>query len=115
MTAAVAVGASRWRIMLVHVLPNTLGDLVVIASLAVAGAIMTESGLSFLGLGVPPHIPSWGMIISEGRPYLRNAPHIIAFAGLFIMVAVLAFNLLGDGLRDRLDPRARVGRRRGTA
>lgn len=106
-TAAYAVGASRWRVILRHVLPNTVGELIVVSSLAIATAIMAESGLSFLGLGAPAHLPSWGQVIAEGRPYLRNAPHVTAFGGLFVMLAVLGFNLLGDGLRDRLDPRAR--------
>jgi peptide/nickel transport system permease protein len=106
-TAAYAVGASRPRVILRHVLPNTFGELIVITSLSIATAIMAESGLSFLGLGAPAHLPSWGQTIAEGRPYLRNAPHVTAFGGLFVMLAVLGFNLLGDGLRDRLDPRSR--------
>ena len=105
--AAEAIGASPARIMFFHILPNTMGEIIVTATLAIASAIMVESGLSFLGLGVPPHVPSWGIILSEGRPYLRTAPHVTTFAGLFIMLAVLGFNLLGDGLRDVLDPRSR--------
>jgi peptide/nickel transport system permease protein len=109
--AAKALGNRPYRVMLFHVFPNTLGELLVIASLSIAGAIMAESGLSFLGLGVPPHVPSWGMIISQGRDYLRSAPYITTYAGLCIMLAVLGFSLLGDGLRDMLDPQAK-GRRR---
>ncbi len=112
-TAASALGGRPWRIMYRHVLPNTVNELVVIATLGIAGAIMTESGLSFLGLGVPPNVPSWGMIISEGRPYLRRAPYITTFAGLCIMLAVLGFNLLGDGLRDMMNPQRSGARRKG--
>ena len=102
--AAKALGNRPSRVMFVHILPNAMSQLLVIASLAIAGAIMAESGLSFLGLGVPPDVPSWGLIISEGRSYLRQAPHITTLAGLCIMLAVLAFSLLGDSLRDRFDP-----------
>lgn len=115
--AAEATGNSRPRVMFRHILPNTTGEIIVTATLAIATAIMAESGLSFLGLGVPPHVASWGLIISEGRPYLRTAPHVTTLAGLFIMVAILGFNVLGDGLRDANDPRrrsrdrVRVGRR----
>lgn len=113
-TAAEAIGSGPSRVMFLHILPNAINELIVTASLSIASAIMVESGLSYLGLGVPPHVPSWGMILSEGRPYLRSAAHVTTYAGLFIMLAVLGFNLLGDGLRDAFDPkRAGRVRRRG--
>jgi len=103
-TAAKAVGSGDLRVVFKHILPNASTEIVVTASLMMAGAIMTESGLSFLGLGVPPHVPSWGMMISEGRAYLRTAAHVTTFSGVAIMLAVLGFNLLGDGLRDAMSP-----------
>jgi ABC-type dipeptide/oligopeptide/nickel transport system permease subunit len=106
-TAARALGGSPLRIMLRHVFPNTVSTLVVMATLYIATAIRTEAGLSFLGLGVPPPTPSWGNILSEGRQYIRDCPWLTTFSGLAIMLAVLAFNLMGDALRDVLDPRLR--------
>ncbi len=103
--AARALGGGQLRIMARHVFPNALYALVVLASLYIATAIRTEAGLSFLGLGVPPPTPSWGNILSEGRQYIKCCPWITTFSGLAIMVAVLAFNLVGDALRDLLDPR----------
>ena len=105
--AARAVGGSQIRIMLRHVFPNTVSTLVVIATLQIAQAIRTEAGLSFLGLGVPPPAPSWGNILSEGRQYIQCCPWLTTFSGLAIMLAVLAFNLMGDTIRDILDPRLR--------
>jgi peptide/nickel transport system permease protein len=105
--AARALGGSSWRIMARHVFPNAVSTLVVIATLYIANAIRTEAGLSFLGLGVPPPTPSWGNILSEGRQYIRCCPWITTFSGLAIMLAVLAFNIMGDTLRDLLDPRLR--------
>jgi len=100
-----AIGASRWRIMARYLLPNVLAPVIVIATLNVAGAILLESSLSFLGYGVQPPTPSWGSMIGAGRKFLRQAPHLATSAGLAIFFTVLAFNLLGDGLRDALDPR----------
>ncbi len=103
--AARALGSGQLRVMARHVFPNTLYALVVVATLYIATAIRTEAGLSFLGLGIPPPTPSWGNILSEGRQYIKCCPWITTFSGLAIMVAVLAFNLVGDALRDLLDPR----------
>jgi peptide/nickel transport system permease protein len=103
--AARALGGGQLRLMARHVFPNTLYALVVVATLYIATAIRTEAGLSFLGLGVPPPTPSWGNILSEGRQYIKCCPWVTTFSGLAIMLAVLAFNVMGDALRDLLDPR----------
>ena len=103
--AAKAIGATDYRIVFTHVLLNTMAPIIVNASLRIGGAILTESGLSFLGLGVTTP-PSWGTILNGGRPLLRSAPWITTIPGIFIFVTVLAFNYVGDGLRDALDPRA---------
>ena len=102
-----ALGAGDMRIMLQHVLPNVIAPVVIAATLGVAGAIMAEAALSFLGLGVPPPAPSWGSMIADGRDLdqLRRAPWTSVFPGVAIGAAVLGFNLLGDALRDALDPR----------
>jgi ABC-type dipeptide/oligopeptide/nickel transport system permease subunit len=102
-----ALGAKDIRVMLQHVLPNVIAPVVIAATLGVAGAIMAEAALSFLGLGVPPPTPSWGSMIADGRDLdqLRRAPWTSVFPGLAIGAAVLGFNLLGDALRDALDPR----------
>ncbi len=102
-----ALGARDWRIMLQHVLPNVIAPVVIAATLGVAGAIMAEAALSFLGLGVPPPTPSWGSMIADGRDLdqLRRAPWTSIFPGMAIGMAVLGFNLLGDALRDALDPK----------
>jgi len=105
--AARAVGSGQLRVMALHVFPNALYALVVVATLYIATAIRTEASLSFLGLGIPPPTPSWGNILSEGRQYIKCCPWITTFSGLAIMLAVLAFNLMGDALRDLLDPRLR--------
>jgi len=105
--AARALGSGQLRLMAHHVFPNTLYALVVVATLYIATAIRTEASLSFLGLGIPPPTPSWGNILSEGRQYIKCCPWITTFSGLAIMLAVLAFNLVGDALRDLLDPRLR--------
>ena len=105
--AARAIGSSPVRLMARHVFPNTISTLVVIATLYIANAIRTEAGLSFLGLGVPPPTPSWGNILSEGRQFIKCCPWLTTFSGLAIMLAVLAFNVMGDALRDLLDPRLR--------
>lgn len=104
--AARATGASNKRIMLVHILPNILGPVIVQATFSVAGVIIAESSLSFLGLGAPPGTPSWGAMLADGKQVLMDAPHVSIFPGLAIMLTVLAFNFLGDGLRDRYDPRS---------
>jgi peptide/nickel transport system permease protein len=103
--AARALGSGQLRVMARHVFPNALYALVVVGTLYIATAIRTEAGLSFLGLGIPPPTPSWGNILSEGRQYIKCCPWITTFSGLAIMLAVLAFNLVGDSLRDLLDPR----------
>ena len=105
--AARSIGSGQVRIMARHVFPNALYGLVVVATLYIATAIRTEASLSFLGLGIPPPTPSWGNILSEGRQYIKCCPWITTFSGLSIMLAVLAFNLMGDALRDLLDPRLR--------
>lgn len=104
--AARALGASPFRIFRLHLLPNTWAPLLVEASFGMAGAIMSESGLSFLGLGVQPPTPSWGSMLSDGRAYLTVAPHLTLFPGAILAMVVLALNFLGDALRDRLDVRA---------
>jgi peptide/nickel transport system permease protein len=103
--AAKAVGCGPWRITALHIWPNLLSLLIVQATFAMAATIIAESGLSFLGLGVPPTIPTWGSLLSSGRRVLSEAPHVSFAAGIAIMLLVLGFNLLGDGLRDVLDPR----------
>jgi peptide/nickel transport system permease protein len=105
--AARAMGIGQVRVMARHVFPNALYALVVVATLYIATAIRTEASLSFLGLGIPPPTPSWGNILSEGRQYIKCCPWITTFSGVAIMAAVLAFNLMGDALRDLLDPRLR--------
>ena len=107
-TSARAIGAGRLRIIVSHIIPNTLPPVLVLASLGMGGAILAEAGLSFLGLGIAPPYPSWGNMVSEGQDYILQAPHIAIISGLTITITVLAFNLLGDGLRDALDPRLRI-------
>lgn len=108
-TAARTVGATDGRIIVRHIIPNVLGPIIVLASLSVAGIILLEAALSFLGLGVQPPTPSWGSMLSAGRTYILTYPHIAFFPGLAIVITVLGFNLLGDGLRDALDPRGSRG------
>ncbi len=103
--AARCLGASDRRILIRHILPNTLAAILVLSSLSMASAILAASGLSFLGLGAQPPTPEWGAMLSDGRNYLRVAPHLSVFPGLAIMLVVLAFNFVGDGLRDALDPK----------
>lgn len=105
--AARASGAGSARIIVRHMLPNVLGPVVVLATLGIGGIIILESALSFLGLGIQPPDPSWGGMLSDGRAHIRNYPHIAIAPGIAIGITVLAFNLLGDGLRDALDPRQR--------
>jgi peptide/nickel transport system permease protein len=106
--AARARGASRWRIVLRHVLPNSVGPVTVQASILMGIAILLEAALSFIGLGVRPPTPSLGLMLSDGRDFMANSAWIVAAPGLAIMVLVLAFNLIGDGLHDWLDPRGRA-------
>ncbi len=104
---APSVGAGPVRILGRHILPNVMGELVVLGSLWTASAIRIEASLSFIGLGVSPPTPTWGNMIRDGTPHLLNAPYLSVFPGIAILVAVLGFNLLGDGLRDVLDPHLR--------
>lgn len=106
-TAAHAIGASDLRIMLRHILPNIVAPVIVMSTMMMADAILIEATLSFLGMGAQPPIPSWGSILASGRTYLRLALWVTLFPGIAIMLTVLGFNLLGDGLRDALDPRLR--------
>lgn len=108
--AARALGAGDARILLVHILPNAIQPLIVQASLGMAGAVLSEASLSFLGLGVPPPAPSWGVMIEEARDLstLQAAPHALIFPGVAIALTVLAFNFIGDGLREYLDPKQRA-------
>ena len=104
--AAAALGFGRMRTLFLHVLPNAAAPIIVVATIGIAGNILTEAWLSFLGLGAPPHIPSWGRMITEGQSYLVTAskPWIYVFPGTALFLTVIGFNLLGDGLRDVLDP-----------
>jgi peptide/nickel transport system permease protein len=104
------LGASDARILVRHVLPNVLSPVIVLATLGLGTAIVAESALSFLGLGVQPPRPSWGWTVAFGTRFLRDAPHLSTFPGLAIMISVMGFNLLGDGLRDLMDPRSGVRR-----
>jgi len=106
--AARALGASSAKIIFRHILPNALAPVLVSATLGIAGAILTEAALSFLGFGVQPPIATWGNIISEGRFYILDAPWLAVFPGMAILVTVLSFNLFGEGLRDAIDPRLRL-------
>lgn len=103
--ASKAMGMGNLRIILIHIFPNTLAPIVVQSTLQIAVAIQAAAALGFLGLGAPPDVPEWGNMLQKGRTYIISAPHIVIFPGLAIMLVVLGFNLLGDGLRDALDPR----------
>jgi|APCry1669189000_1035189.scaffolds.fasta_scaffold06003_4 peptide/nickel transport system permease protein len=103
--AAISVGAPTIMLLMRHVLPNTLAPLIVQGTFLCASAMLSEAALSFLGMGIPPEIPSWGNIIAEGRSLFRIHPHNIFYPGLFLALTVLAVNVLGDGLRDTLDPK----------
>jgi len=105
--AARALGASDVVVIARHVLPNCLSPVIVQASFVFAAAVLTEAALSFLGVGVPPYVPSWGNILAEGRLYLQQAPWLVLYPGAAIMLTIFGLNLLGDGLRDLLDPRLR--------
>jgi ABC-type dipeptide/oligopeptide/nickel transport system permease subunit len=104
--AAKSAGARDWWVILRHILPNALGPIIVAVTLGIPGAIMSEASLSFLGLGVRPPTATWGAMIMDGRSYLRTAPMVSIVPGIAIMITVMAFNLVGDGLRDALDPRS---------
>ncbi|MBP2026331.1 peptide/nickel transport system permease protein [Acetoanaerobium pronyense] len=103
--AARAVGANDVRIIGRHIIPNSMAPIIVQATLGVAGAILSAAGLSFIGLGIQPPTPEWGAMLSSGRQFIRDYPHMTAFPGLAIMITIFGLNLLGDGLRDALDPR----------
>ena len=106
--AARALGASDFRIFTRHILPNILQPLIVQAAIGMAGAVLAEATLSFLGLGVPPPAASWGSMLNDARPFLFEAPHLVIFPAIAVMLCVLSFNFLGDALRDYLDPRTRI-------
>ena len=106
-----SLGAGRGRILVLHILPNIVGPLLILASMDVPVVITLEAGLTFLGLGVPPPAPSWGRILNEGYAAIREAPWIVAGGGLPLVLATLGFTFLGESLRDLLDPRLRRGRR----
>lgn len=103
--AARVIGVSRARMLFVHILPNAISPLIVYATLGIAGAIISEAALSFLGLGISAPTASWGSILQGGKDVLNTSPHIAAISGIFILITVLGFNLLGDGIRDVLDPK----------
>ncbi len=103
--AARAVGTSNFRIITKHIIPNSLAPIIVQATLGVAGAILSAAGLSFIGLGIQPPTPEWGSMLSAGRQFIRDYPHISMYPGLVIMITIFGLNLFGDGLRDALDPR----------
>ena len=106
--AATALGISRWAIMFKHILPNAFSPIIVAATLEVGSAIITESSLSFLGVGFPPDTPTWGRLVTDGSQFLQVAPWLALFPGALIFLTVLSINFLGDGLRDALDPRSRL-------
>jgi peptide/nickel transport system permease protein len=106
--AARALGASDLRVIVRHILPNIIQPVVVQAAIGMAGAILAEATMSFLGLGVPPPTASWGTMLNDGRAHLFDAPHLVLFPAAAVMLAVLSFNFIGDALRDYLDPRSRI-------
>jgi peptide/nickel transport system permease protein len=106
--AARALGASDLRIIVGHILPNIIQPMIVQSAIGMAGAILAEATMSFLGLGVPPPTASWGTMLNDGRAHLFDAPHLVLFPALAVMLAVLSFNFIGDALRDYLDPRSRI-------
>jgi peptide/nickel transport system permease protein len=106
--AARALGASDWRIVTRHILPNIIQPVIVQAAIGMAGAVLAEATMSFLGLGVPPPTASWGSMLNDGRAHLFDAPHLVLFPAAAVMLAVLSFNFIGDALRDYMDPRSRI-------
>ncbi len=106
--AARALGASDLRIVVRHILPNIIQPVVVQAAIGMAGAVLAEATMSFLGLGVPPPTASWGSMLNDSRSHLFDAPHLVIFPAIAVMLAVLSFNFIGDALRDYLDPRSRI-------
>jgi peptide/nickel transport system permease protein len=106
--AARALGASDLRVIVRHILPNIIQPIIVQAAIGMAGAILAEATMSFLGLGVPPPTASWGAMLNDGRAHLFDAPHLVIFPALAVMLAVLSFNFIGDALADFLDPRSRI-------
>ena len=106
--AARALGASDLRVIVRHILPNIIQPIIVQAAIGMAGAILAEATMSFLGLGVPPPTASWGTMLNDGRAHLFDAPHLVIFPAMAVMLAVLSFNFIGDALRDFLDPRSRI-------
>jgi peptide/nickel transport system permease protein len=106
--AARSLGIPRWKIMFQHILPNALSPIIVAATLEVGAAIISESTLSFLGIGFPPDTPTWGRLVTDGSQFLQAAPHMALIPGALIFLAVLSINFMGDGLRDALDPRSRL-------
>ena len=106
--AARALGASDWRIIVRHIMPNIIQPVIVQAAIGMAGAVLAEATMSFLGLGVPPPTASWGSMLNDGRGHLFDAPHLVLFPAAAVMLAVLSFNFIGDALRDYLDPRSRI-------
>lgn len=106
--AARALGASDWRIVTRHILPNIIQPVIVQAAIGMAGAVLAEATMSFLGLGVPPPTASWGSMLNDGRTHLFDAPHLVLFPAMAVMLAVLSFNFIGDALRDYMDPRSRI-------
>jgi peptide/nickel transport system permease protein len=106
--AARALGASNLRIVFRHILPNIVQPLIVQAAIGMAGAVLAEATLSFLGLGIPPPAPSWGTMLNDARAHLFDSPHLVVFPAIAVMLAVLSFNFIGDALRDLLDPRTRL-------
>jgi peptide/nickel transport system permease protein len=103
--AAIATGCSTPRILFKHIIPNVIGPIIVKATVGTASVILGAAGLSFIGLGIQPPTPEWGTMMSTGRTYMRTAPYLIVIPGIFIMITTLSLNLMGDGLRDALDPR----------
>lgn len=106
--AARALGASDWRVMRHHILPNILQPLIVQGAIGMAGAVLAEATLSFLGLGVPPPTASWGSMLNDARSHLFDSPHLVFFPAMAVMLCVLSFNFIGDALRDYMDPRTRL-------
>ena len=106
--AARSIGASDFRLIVKHILPNCLAPIIVQATMSIAIAILSAASLSFLGLGITPPTPEWGSMLSAGRAYIRDFWPVVTFPGIMIMITVFAFNILGDGLRDALDPKLKV-------